>query len=115
MTTPTDSDRAAAPGHVYTLYVAGGTELAARALANFDRLVRTRLDGAVPHRLAVIDILKDPAAARENRILATPMLVREQPAPVVKILGDLSQADTVLNLLGLAHPPAPPARENEDQ
>lgn len=115
MTTPTDTGRAAEAEHVYTLFVAGGTELAARAVANFDRLVRSRLDGQPSCRLTVIDILKEPAAARENRILATPVLVRERPAPVVKILGDLSQDEAVLRLLGLAPPAEPSARENEDR
>ncbi len=111
MTPPAPTERADAPEHVYKLYVAGGTELAARAVANFDRLVRSRLDC----RLTVIDILKEPGAARENRILATPVLVREEPAPVVKILGDLSQDETVLRLLGLAPPADPPARANEER
>ncbi len=114
MTTPADAARAAAPEHVYTLFVAGGTELAARAVANFDRLVRSRLDGSPSCRLTVIDVLKEPATARDNRILATPMLVRQEPAPVVKILGDLSQDETVLGLLGLAAPAEPRARTPED-
>ncbi len=85
--------------HVYTFFIAGGGELAVRALANFDRLVRPRLAGGCT--LTVVDILKEPRRAREHRVVATPMLVREQPLPVVRILGDLSQGAKVLDQLGL--------------
>ena len=85
--------------HAFTLFIAGGTELASRALANFDRLIRDRLGESC--RLTVIDILKELRSARQHRVLATPMLVREQPTPVLRILGDLSQDDKILAQLGL--------------
>lgn len=85
--------------HVYTFFIAGGSELAVRALANFERLIRPRLEGGC--KLTVVDILKDPRQAREHRVVATPMLVREQPLPAVRILGDLSQGAKVLDQLGL--------------
>jgi circadian clock protein KaiB len=83
----------------FTLYVAGESELAARALANFDRLIRARL----PNRcsLKTVDILKEPRLARENRVVATPLLVRDQPQPIVKILGDLSYEAKIIAQLGL--------------
>jgi len=85
--------------HSYTLYVAGGSDLAARALANFERLVRGRLGGRCS--LVVIDVLVDSRRARQDRVVATPLLIRDAPAPVVKILGDLSDDERVLDLLGL--------------
>jgi circadian clock protein KaiB len=83
----------------FILYVAGESELSARARANFERLVQTRLLGHCA--LTTVDILKEPGAARRNRIVATPLLVREWPEPVIKILGDLSQETMILNQLGL--------------
>jgi circadian clock protein KaiB len=85
--------------HAFTFFVAGGGELAVRAVANFERLIRPRLDGGCT--LTVVDILEEPRKAREYRVVATPMLVRERPAPVIKILGDLSQEAKVLAQLGL--------------
>jgi circadian clock protein KaiB len=84
--------------HTFTLYVAGDGELAARARANFDRLVRPRLDGCA---LTVVDVLREPRLARQNRVVATPLLVREHPGPVIKILGDLSLDEKILAHLGL--------------
>lgn len=83
----------------FTLYVAGESELAARAVTNFDRLIRARL----PDRcsLKTVDVLKEPRVARENRVVATPLLVRNEPLPVVKILGDLSHEAKIIAQLGL--------------
>jgi|GEM_PF-951673 len=85
--------------YTFTLYVAGDGELAARALANFNRIVQSRLQERCT--LTTIDVLKEPAVARQNRVVATPLLVRERPGPVVKILGDLSQEIKTLTQLGL--------------
>jgi len=91
------------PEHTFTLFIAGGSELGDRAAANFDRFVRARLEGKCT--LTVIDILKDTRSARAHRVIATPMLVRDQPLPVIKILGDLSQETKLLNQLGLNDSP----------
>ena len=88
----------------FTLYVAGDGELTARARANFDRLIRARLGGGCS--LTTVDILKEPGQARKNRVVATPLLVKERPPPLVKILGDLSQDAKILTQLGLDGPTA---------
>ncbi|MFO0960421.1 MAG: circadian clock KaiB family protein [Isosphaeraceae bacterium] len=96
--------------YCFTLYVAGDSELGSRALSNFERLVRGRLRDRCT--LTTVDILKEPGLARRNRVVATPLLVRERPAPVVKVLGDLSQEAKILIQLGLdedAEPPSDPA------
>ncbi len=85
--------------YIFTLYIAGESELAARALANFDRLIRSRLSNRCT--LKTVDVLKEPRLARENRVVATPLLVRDQPQPVVKILGDLSHDLKIIAQLGL--------------
>jgi circadian clock protein KaiB len=103
--------------YTFTLYVAGDGELTARALANFDRLVRARLGGRCT--LTTVDVLKEPGVARQNRVVATPLLVRERPPPLVKILGDLSQDAKILTQLGLdglaAEPGHPGGRAGGDE
>ena len=47
----------------------------------------------------VIDILEHPQLAEDEKILATPTLVKRLPEPVRKIIGDLSDRQKVL--LGL--------------
>jgi circadian clock protein KaiB len=51
--------------------------------------------------IEVIDILQNPRSAEEDRILAIPTLVRYEPSPVRKIIGDLSRVESVLMALGI--------------
>jgi circadian clock protein KaiB len=55
--------------------------------------------------LAVIDVLEQPQAAEEEKILATPTLVKELPPPARRVIGDLSDTEKVF--LGLDLVPAP--------
>ena len=49
----------------------------------------------------VVDVRERPELAEEDRILATPTLVRRTPAPVRKVIGDLGEIDRVLARLDL--------------
>jgi circadian clock protein KaiB len=44
----------------------------------------------------VIDLVQNPALARDHQILALPTLVRRLPGPVRKVIGDLSDIERVL-------------------
>lgn len=46
--------------------------------------------------LNVVEVLGMPEKALEKEVFATPMLVREVPEPVLKLLGDLSKMHSVL-------------------
>ncbi len=98
--------------YTFTLYVAGNSDLAARALANFDRIIRARLSGDCT--LKTVDVLQEPRLARLNRVVATPLLVREEPAPIVKILGDLSHEAKVIAQLGLNGPAEGTGRQGSE-
>jgi circadian clock protein KaiB len=76
------------------LYVAGNTPRSAAALANLDRICKEHLEG--DYRVKVVDLLKNPALARGDQILAVPTLVRRLPSPMRKIIGDLSDTERVL-------------------
>ena len=93
------------PGRVVLkLYVAGGTARSERAIRRLHDIVGERPDCDVD----VIDILRDPQAAEDARILATPALVKEAPVPVRRVVGDLSDTETLLMLLDLPSPPSEP-------
>ena len=76
------------------LYVAGRTPKALRAFANLRRICDEHLAGR--YSIEVIDLLKDPQLGRGDQILALPTLVRRLPAPIKKIIGDLSNTERVL-------------------
>jgi circadian clock protein KaiB len=76
------------------LYVAGNTQKSSVALANLKRICAEHLGGE--YTIKVIDLLKNPALARGDQILAIPTLVRRLPVPIRKIIGDLSDTQRVL-------------------
>jgi circadian clock protein KaiB len=85
----------------FTLYVAGRTSRSITAITNLRRLGEAHLSGQ--YELRVVDVVEDPDAAERERILTTPTLIKEEPAPVRRVTGDLSDGRKVL--LGLAIDP----------
>jgi len=85
------------------LFVAGDTDLSRRAVANLERICTEVLCGNC--EAEVVDILKTPAAAREYRVIATPVAVRIDVDPPLKVLGDLSDEERLIHALALV--PAP--------
>ena len=53
--------------------------------------------------MKVIDVLKNPQLAEEDKILATPTLSKILPPPVRRIIGDLSDRERVLIGLDLLY------------
>lgn len=86
----------------FTLYVAGDTARSRRAEANLRRLADERLRGG--YALAIVDIERDPERAETARILTTPTLVKESPAPPRRVTGDLADAEQVMLALSLLAP-----------
>lgn len=82
------------------LYVTGRTPNSLQAIENLRAICDTELAGR--YRVEVIDVLEHPQLAEEEKILATPTLVKELPEPLRKIIGDLSDRDKVLLGLDLA-------------
>ena len=76
------------------LYVAGQTPKSLQAFANLKRICDEHLAGKF--HIEVVDLLKNPQLAKGDQILAIPTLVRKLPAPVRKIIGDLSDTERVL-------------------
>jgi circadian clock protein KaiB len=88
--------RAAGPW-ILRLYVAGHTPRCAAAIATL-RQICDQYGGQ--YRFEVVDVLQYPELARSDEIIAIPTLVRKNPQPVRRIVGDLSNAKDVLTRLG---------------
>lgn len=86
--------------YLFRLYTTGSTARSARALRNLVELCELRLKGR--YQLEVIDIYQDPGRASEAQIIAAPTLVKESPAPVCRLVGDLSDDEKVIQSLGLS-------------
>lgn len=84
---------------VLRLYVAGQTPETDTAVTNLKLICEEQLNGN--YHLKVIDLTVHPHLARVDQILAIPTLVRKSPAPMRKIIGDLSDTTRVLAGLNL--------------
>jgi circadian clock protein KaiB len=75
-------------------------------VANLRRICESEL--GAQYDLEIIDVLEHPQIAEDQRILATPTLVKQLPLPLRRVIGDLSDRDKVLlglELLSVDHPP----------
>ena len=94
--------------YILKLYVAGNTPSSIQALRTLNNILEEEFQGV--YALKVIDVLKNPQLAEEDKILATPTLAKILPPPVRKIIGDLSDRERVLIGLDLLYDEL---RENE--
>lgn len=94
----------AAPHYQLRLYVTGATSRSTRAIENLRRFCETELAGC--YDLEVIDIYQNPEAAREAQVIAAPTLVKMQPEPVRRVIGDMTDEDRMRRGLSIeALPP----------
>jgi circadian clock protein KaiB len=80
--------------YLLKLYVAGQTSKSLTAFANLKKICEAYMAGQ--YQIEVIDLSLQPMLARDDQILALPTLVRKLPAPIKKIIGDLSNTERVL-------------------
>ncbi len=85
--------------YVLKLYITGHTPRSQRAIENLRRICEQELGGE--SEIKIIDALEQPQLANEDKILATPTLIKVLPLPSRRIIGDLSDKNTVLQGLDL--------------
>ena len=81
------------------LYVAGAAPNSAQAVANLNALCRAYLPDR--HEIEIVDVFQEPKRALADGIFMTPTLVKLAPSPVRRVVGTLSNKQTVLEALGL--------------
>lgn len=99
--------------HLLRLYVSGLTPRSTQAIANLKTICEEHLEGR--YRLEVIDIYQQPALAQSEQIVAVPTLIKRLPAPIRRVVGDLSVKERVLFGLDLAPVPAGDRRGTKSQ
>jgi circadian clock protein KaiB len=80
------------------LYVAGNAPNSLSAVANARSICEEHF--AFRHELEIVDLLADPQRALADGIIVTPTLLKLSPAPVQKVIGNLSDTTQVLLALG---------------
>ncbi len=87
--------------YLLRLFVTGTSSRTGTAIANLRRICEQELGGQ--YDLEIIDVLEFPDVAEDEKILATPTLIKSLPLPLRRVIGDLSDKEKVL--LGLeVHP-----------
>lgn len=88
------------------LFVSGQDRTARRAIDNLRAVCgnttircRYRID------LEIIDIHEHPGLADEDQVFATPTLLKKRPPPVRRIVGDLSNKQDILFIMGINSTP----------
>ncbi|GAA4740521.1 circadian clock KaiB family protein [Flavisolibacter ginsenosidimutans] len=88
--------------YVLRLFITGATPNSVRALTNIKDICDDHLAGN--YRLEIIDVYQQRELAQKEQLIALPLLVKKLPPPERKLIGDLSDTEKVLKILGLAQP-----------
>ena len=86
--------------YVLQLYVTGATDRSLRAVANLRWFCERHLKGR--YDLRVVDIYQQPSLAQAQQIVAAPTLVKSEPLPPKRLVGDFSDQKRLGASLGLS-------------
>jgi circadian clock protein KaiB len=95
----------------FRVFVAGASWRSQRVVDALHELCRAH--GVAEYTVEVVDVLREPASAERDRVLALPMVMRVAPAPIVRVVGDLSDGQVAAQVLGLTAGPHPRSPDGE--
>ena len=87
------------PRYVLRLFVTGMTPRSTRAIRAVRELCERRLKDRF--ELEIVDVYQQPHLIQDEQIFATPTLVKYEPEPLRRIIGDMSDAKRLCSGLGL--------------
>jgi circadian clock protein KaiB len=87
--------------YVLQLFITGTTIRSSRAIANIRSLCEEYLKGR--YHLRVVDIYQEPSTAQAQQIIAAPTLIKSEPLPPKRLIGDLSDRRKLVVGLDLAN------------
>jgi circadian clock protein KaiB len=85
--------------YLLRLFTTGSTPRSTRAIQNLRDICEAMLKGR--YTLEVIDIYQEPGRASEADIIAAPTLIKDEPQPPRRLVGDLSDRDKVISGLSI--------------
>jgi len=84
---------------VLRLYITGASPNSIKAVSNIKLFCEKHLKNK--YELQVVDVYQQPAIAKEEQIVALPLLVRSFPLPVKRLIGNLSDTGKIIKGLDL--------------
>jgi len=88
--------------YVLRLFVTGMTPRSTRAIRAVRALCQERLAGRFA--LEIIDVYQQPDQVQDEQVIATPTLIKYEPAPLRRIVGDMTDTQRLCYGLGLPAP-----------
>lgn len=85
--------------YVLRLFVTGASPNSARAIINLTDICEKYLPGQ--YSLEIIDVYQQVSLAKDEQIVALPLLIKTTPLPQRRFIGDLSDTERVLKGLGV--------------
>lgn len=80
--------------YVLRLYISGVSPKSVQAVTNIKKICEEHLAGR--YELEVIDVYQQPTLAAGEQIIAAPTLIKKLPAPLRRIIGDMSDVERIL-------------------
>ena len=87
--------------YVFRLYVTGASPNSIRAIANTKSIFEEHLNEN--YELEIIDVHQQPLVAKEENIIALPLLIKKYPLPEKRLIGDMSDIERVLKSIGISN------------
>ena len=85
--------------YVLRLFIAGASINSRHAVANLTEICEVYIGGR--YSLDIIDVHQQKEMAELEQIIALPLLIKSQPLPERKLIGDMSDTKKVLKGLGI--------------
>lgn len=85
--------------YVLRLFITGATPNSIRAVNNIKSICEEYLKGR--YSLEIIDVYQQGKIAEQEQLIALPLLIRKEPLPEKRMIGDLSNTEKVLKGLGI--------------
>jgi circadian clock protein KaiB len=99
------AERSENPRYVLRLFVTGMTPRSTRAINAVRSLCESRLKDRF--ELEIVDVYQQPQLIRGEQVFATPTLIKYEPAPLRRIIGDMTDTNRLCFGLGLPFEVAP--------
>lgn len=84
----------------FRLYVSKENSAADQAIKNLNRICTQLGEGHC--EVEIIDVYAQPTRAESDRVIAIPTLIKSDPLPVIRIIGDLRDSQKILETFGFS-------------
>jgi circadian clock protein KaiB len=100
-------------GRAFRVFVGGDSWRSQRVVQALHDLCAAH--GVRDYEVEVIDLAEHPQMAEQHGVLALPMVMRVSPGPPVRVIGDLRDAATAADVLGLTSRPGREASADAEE